>query len=126
MKRLILPISLIAVLALAGILSLLFILIRPAPSAHLRAEIYVDGELVRTVDLTEQKEVDRIRIETPYGYNVLEVGPGYVRMDEADCPHKTCTHMGRRTSDGIPIVCLPHRLVVRVRSADVTADGVTY
>ena len=126
MRRLALPIVLCAVLAVAGILSLLFILIRPAPSASLQAEIYVDGELIRTVDLSAQDEVRTIRIETPYGYNLVEIGPGYVRMADADCPHKTCTHMGKRTSDGIPIVCLPHRLVIRVRSAAETADGVTY
>ena len=126
MRRTVLPILLIGILIAAGLCSLLFILIRPSAHTALKAEIYVDGEIVRTLDLSGIEETRTIRIETPYGYNLVEAGPGYIRMQDADCPHRTCTHMGKRTGDGIPIVCLPHHLVIRVCGSEPEEDGVTY
>lgn len=35
-------------------------------------------------------------------------------MLEADCPDQVCVHAGWLTDSAAPIVCLPHRLVIRL------------
>lgn len=78
------------------------------------------GQTVRiTVDGKTFKEMpidsDCIeRVETEHGANVIEVKDGKVRVTEADCPDRYCVnHVAIETSDET-IVCLPHRMVVRI------------
>ena len=47
----------------------------------------------------------------------MEVRPGAIRVSEADCPDKICVGMGWLTDGAAPIVCLPHRLMIRRRGA---------
>ena len=37
---------------------------------------------------------------------------GKIRVSEADCPDKTCVRMGWLNSAAMPVVCLPHHLVI--------------
>ena len=85
------------------------------------ATVYVDGEAVRTLDIDTKPGI--YTIETQYGFNVIEVGDGGFWVSDADCPDKLCVKMGRRFNDLVPIVCLPHHLVVQVDDAQRT-DGV--
>lgn len=88
---------------------------------ELRAEIYVDRELYRTVELKgEHREIE---IRTAHGYNVLQVSERGVQMIEADCPDKLCIAMGRIDEAGESIVCLPHRVWVKVVGAPSGGDG---
>ena len=73
------------------------------------AEILVDGEVVKTVDLSVDQ---RFTVECPAGYNVVTVQDGAIAVTEADCRGNDCVQTGPRRS-GPPIVCLPHRLVIR-------------
>ena len=47
-------------------------------------------------------------------YNVIEIAEGGVRMKEADCPDQICVSRGLIRKSGQSIVCLPHRLVIRL------------
>lgn len=73
------------------------------------AEILVDGSLVETVDLSVDR---RFTVEGVGGYNVVEVSHGRIAVVEADCKGNDCVHTGPR-SGGTPIICLPHRVVIR-------------
>ena len=75
------------------------------------AKIFVDGAVVREVDLGADVEFD---VETKYGVNRVKVEGGRIRVISADCPDKTCVNMGWRSDDLVPIACLPHHLVIRV------------
>ncbi|MFS1126291.1 NusG domain II-containing protein, partial [Enterococcus faecalis] len=41
-----------------------------------------------------------------------------VRIKEADCDDQICVRRGWATKNGETIVCLPHKLVIEVRSTD--------
>ncbi|MCX7828212.1 MAG: NusG domain II-containing protein [Thermanaerothrix sp.] len=57
-----------------------------------------------------------IRIEAPDGgFNVVEVRGKTARVLDADCPDRLCVKQGWLSKAGDQAVCLPHRLVVRVR-----------
>lgn len=108
--------------------SLTLYLLRPqtnvtdASTAYLR--ITVPGQTYELVPLTEDRE---IVIEQEDGSrNVVEVFPGGFRMKESNCINQNCVQEGDVTVDNVgsrvlanEIVCLPHKVVLEL----VTADG---
>lgn len=84
------------------------------PSDKNYAAVIQDGKTLYTIDLSSEKD-RTIRIDNPDGgYNVVEISGGTIFISEADCPDKTCIKTGKLTSEGVPIVCLPHRLVIKL------------
>lgn len=86
------------------------------------AEIIVNGEIYRTVALTEEAET--IEIRTDRGYNVLRVSASGIEMIEADCPDQLCLGFGHVHHNGDTIVCLPNRIFVEVVGAAGSGDDI--
>lgn len=84
-------------------------------SAGCRAVVYVDGEPYKTVDLTAAAAPYEFTVETEYGRNTVRVSPGAIEVSEADCPNQDCVKQGAISDGAIPIVCLPHHLVIEVK-----------
>ena len=104
-------IAIVAIVALASIaLTVAFSLGKDESTA----DVYVDGKLVYTVDLSRVDAPYEYELVTPYGVNVLYVQKGEIRIKSADCADELCVRQGVATA-GKPVVCLPHRLVVRLR-----------
>lgn len=81
--------------------------------------IYQDGELLASIPLNEVTEAYSFVItDNGGGYNRIEVRPGAICVKEADCPDGLCVKQGCLPDSPLPIVCLPHRLVIRLRSDD--------
>ena len=90
-------------------------------------EIVQDGTVTATIDLSREHVRRTIRIPaSDGGSNTLLLENGRVRVLSADCPGHDCVRMGVLRSPSAPLVCLPHRLVVRFapRSSG-TLDGVS-
>lgn len=81
----------------------------------LTATITVDGQLYKTVELTEEEQI--IRIETDHGLNVLKVHDYGIEMIEADCPDEVCLTFGFVDKKNQSIVCLPNKVLVEVEGA---------
>ena len=89
-------------------------------SASQAVEIISGGEVLYTIDLSHVSD-KTIRVEQGGNYNIIEITEGKIHVSEADCPDKTCVHMGF-LQGGAPIVCLPNKLVIRyAQGADVDA-----
>ncbi len=90
--------------------------------------IYQNGLLIQSIPLYTVSETLSFSITDNEGhYNVVQVTPTSVGIVEADCPDKTCIHMGFLTSSLFPITCLPNKLVIRLEApADNALDGVAY
>lgn len=83
-----------------------------------------DGKIMYTLDLS--REPDRtFEIKTDRGENTVEIKDGKIRVLSADCPDKTCVRMGWLESSAMPIVCLPHKLVIEFADADDGVDAIT-
>ena len=83
-----------------------------------------DGKILYTLDLSS--EPDRtFEIKTDRGENTVEIKDGKIRVLSADCPDKTCVRMGRLESSAMPIVCLPHKLVIEFAENDDGVDAIT-
>lgn len=97
---------------------------RPAPGGI--ANIYQDGVCIRSVDLSAVTETEYYTVESAAGSNVIEIAPGRIRILEADCPDQVCVESGWLADSAAPIVCLPHKLVIRLvqNPLAVQIDGV--
>lgn len=103
---------LVGILLLAALLSCLILYTRPAPGTV--ANIYRDGTAVRSVDLSLVTEPYEFTLTDERGSNVIRVEPGRIAVIAADCPDKVCVAAGWHADSAAPIVCLPHRLVIRI------------
>lgn len=78
--------------------------------------VYSEGKLIKTIELDSCDEQTFTVESSDGGYNIIEVKNGTVSITDADCPDKICVHTSP-ISDGVqPIVCMPHKLVVRIES----------
>ena len=88
-------------------------------------EVYYGGQVQQVIDLTRVKESYVIEVETEDGgHNTILVEPGRICVAEADCPDGICVQQGWLSDQAMPIVCMPHGLVISVRSG-AAADGAT-
>lgn len=87
-------------------------------------EILLDGELLERYPLSEDRTVTVPGAEE--GYNLVLVSGGTVKVTDADCPDRLCMKQKGISRDGESIICLPHRLVVRIQSQkESDVDAVT-
>lgn len=76
-------------------------------------------------------EIDLSHVDAPYfltfgddsGSNTVLVEKGRIRVSEADCPDQICVHQGYISDGTVPIVCLPHRLMIEIVGAGGDLDG---
>lgn len=93
-----------------GLLALLWLML--GRETGQRVQIRVDGEVVKTMDLTQAAEYD---IPLPEGMeNRVVIRDGKAWMETANCPDGLCQKMGRVSAAGESIICLPHHVVVEV------------
>ena len=84
------------------------------------AEVWLDGERIAVLPLAVDTEMT---VQTPDGrWNHIVVSGGVIAVTEANCPDGVCVARGTARG-GAPIVCLPHRLVIRFTGSG-TIDGV--
>ncbi len=108
---------------LAAVLAAASALLLSARSGSRVAQLIRDGEVIEEIDLSRvASEYSFTVASEDGGYNTVSVRPGSIRVTEADCPDKICVEMGWLSDQSAPIVCLPHRLMIRLKgSADTDA-----
>ncbi len=75
--------------------------------------IVQNGEIIKTFDLSKEPNCTFTIESDDGGQNTICVENGTIYMLSADCPDQTCVHMGILHSEATPIVCLPHKLLIR-------------
>lgn len=85
--------------------------------------ITVDGQLWRTLSLSTDTTID---IPGRGGTNTLCIKNGQASITEADCPDKLCVHQASIQHNGESLVCLPHKVIVKVTAdaSDEDLDGI--
>ena len=114
----------IAILLLAAVgASAAFILLGNKETNSPIARITRDGVLL--------EEIERDKVTGPYsftlkdgsGTNTVLVEKGRIRISEADCPDQICVNQGYISDGTVPIVCLPHKLIIEITGAEGDLDG---
>lgn len=100
-------IVIIAIVLLCALAALLPFL---GSSDATKAEIYEDGKLLYTVDLTKDQILE---VEGDY-HNTIEVKDGKIHFVESTCPDKVCVRSGYASKGRPALVCLPNRVVVKL------------
>lgn len=123
-KKTAVPITITLCLVLGVSLTAIFF---PAPNgSDCMADIYQDGVLLTSLPLEGFDTPYRFTVTGENGcVNELEIRPGSIGMVSADCPDKLCVHQGFIDRPGLPIVCLPNKLVIRLRdTGSESVDGI--
>ena len=100
--------------ALALLSALGLLLARRYASPAVLARVTVDGELYREIDLRAVSFPYEFTVETAHGSNTVRVEHGRIAVISADCPDKICVQRGWAEDGLLPIVCLPHKLVIEL------------
>jgi len=127
------PILIAALLILLIAVSLAAILLpRQNPKGYV-ADIYQNGTLIASIPLEQVREPYVLTVTGENGcVNEIEVRPGSIGMLSADCPDRLCVKQGFINHSGLPVTCLPNRVVISLRPADdkesssITPDILTY
>ena len=117
----------IAVLFFLSLIQLFLMAFNP-PSGTV-ATVYQDGTAIKQIDLRTVEASYTFTVTGESGAeNVVLISPGGISVSAANCRDQICVHQGIITDGTVPIVCLPHRVVIQIgRSvsdvADITAGG---
>lgn len=76
-------------------------------------EVMMDGSMLGRYPLSEDREL--LLQAADGGYNLLQIEDRSVRVLQADCPGLDCVHQGRISHTGETLICLPHRLEIRIK-----------
>jgi hypothetical protein len=91
----------------------------PSPTARITR----DGVLLEEIDLDKVEEPRSFVLEDGSGTNTVQMEKGRIRILEADCPDQVCVNQGWISSGAVPIVCLPHRLMIEIVGGGGGLDG---
>jgi hypothetical protein len=93
---------------------------------HHIAEIKQDGKVIRTIDLDKIDTAEEIKITYKDGYNIIRIEKGRIRIVDADCPDKLCVKTGWITESGQSVICLPHKLIIKIQGGSKEIDENVY
>lgn len=111
----------IAVVAAVVLLALLvFLCFLPGRGTAAVAQVYQNGELIKTVSLTEPQEFTLTGLYS----NTVTVRDGKIAVTASNCPGEDCVHCGWIDSAGRSIVCLPNGVEIRVVTDNSDVDFV--
>ena len=74
--------------------------------------IYQNGELRGEYDLSQPQTLP-VK-EEDYGYNLVMIEDGTVRITDADCPDQLCMKQRSISKNGESIICLPHKFIIQI------------
>lgn len=81
------------------------------------AVIYQNGEMIKTIDLSNVTDDYEFTIEGEGGYNIIKVDEEGISIIEASCPDKVCIKTGHIHDSLLPITCLPNKLMIKIENA---------
>lgn len=87
-----------------------------------QVDIVVNGSIKESYDL---KDDQVIKLNYNDGHNTLKIQDGKASVTDADCPDGLCIEQKTISKQGETIVCLPHKVVIKVNGGDdPQVDGV--
>ena len=101
-------------LLVAAVLSAGFIFMQKKQPDSPVARVTLDGELLREIPLDEVEESYSFTVDSEGGSNTILVEPGRIRVSEANCPDQVCVNQGFISDGTVPVVCLPHKLMIEI------------
>ena len=104
---------LIAILLIFAVICLFLITVSKTEGAVI--QIVRNGTVTESHPLTVNQQIE---LSDEHGSNTLLIQDGKASMINADCPDGLCVQQNPIGYNGETIVCLPHKLVIRVVSGE--------
>ncbi len=117
---------LVVCIFVACIISLIFVNVFAYTHEASTVVVELDGKEYARYNLHEINEPVFLEIDSKYGYNKIEIFSYGARVIDANCQDKLDVKAGDITHANEYIICLPHRLVVRLEGGDGRFDAVSY
>jgi len=109
----------IAVIGILLLISAVVLVLAPWGKAGNTAVIRHNGEILHRIDLSAVKESYTFSVDGSDGkHNEVTVEKNRICVSAANCPDQVCVHQGWIGSSGIPVVCLPHGLVIEITGGE--------
>lgn len=112
--------DIVAVALVVFLAAVVFMCFLPGRQEAACAQIYRDGELIRTVMLDQPQTFSLTDRYT----NTVTVRDGKIAITQSNCPGEDCVRSGWIGTSGRSIVCLPGGLEIRVVSENADVDFV--
>ena len=81
-------------------------------------QVESDGSIIESVEMSgpeAEGSVRELRIDAvDGGYNIVRISADGVEIIDADCPDRLCVYSPSIKNPGQSIVCIPHKLIVRI------------
>ena len=113
----------IFLLAAAAAAAAACLLLRDRETGAVTARITRDGVLLEEIALDRVEQPYSFALEDGSGTNTVQVERGRIRVAEADCPDQVCVRQGWISDGTVPIICLPHKLVIEIVGTGEDLDG---
>ena len=78
---------------------------------NLVAKIYVKNELVQTIDLAKSEDRE-FEIDGAKGKLTIIIKDHSIGVEESNCPHQDCVHMGLVKESNRPIICAYNQVYI--------------
>ncbi|WP_125154688.1 NusG domain II-containing protein [Clostridium rectalis] len=84
-----------------------------------------DGKIVKEINLSTVKENTDFTLKASNGhFNKISIKKNAIRVEEADCPDKVCIKTGWISEQGDTIVCLPNKLIIKIKGVSKNINNV--
>ena len=78
-------------------------------------EVIVDNHVQKVISLNDDGEY---QVDDGEYSNIITIKNREVYMKSSDCPDQICVNQGNIKKQGESIICLPHKLVIRIASEE--------
>ena len=88
---------------------------------NLVAKIYVQNDVVETIDLSKKEENDYF-VQGLNGELHIHTHDGAIAVVESNCPHQDCVKMGYVNESGRPIICAYNAVYITIDGQEPAND----
>jgi len=90
-------------------------LINNKQKGNLQAEVYYKNDIILTIDLDSKNEYT---VNGDLGQVIIETDINKIRVKQENSPLHLCSKQGWVENANIPIVCLPNKIVIEIKSKE--------
>ncbi|MCI1986526.1 MAG: NusG domain II-containing protein [Lactobacillus sp.] len=87
------------------------------PKTVYTAVVTHNGQEVYRIRLTGHHGTTKFRYQAGHDWNEIVTTGNQIQISEADCPDQVCVRKGKIAKPGQTIVCLPHKLLIEIKSS---------
>ena len=116
-------IILAVIIAIVGLVFSVYFVMTDTSVEGGKVIITVDGEKYGEYSLVKDQEIEIKQGDN--AINKVTIKDGNAQMTFANCENQDCVEQGKITSGNEAIICLPHKVVVEIKSDDSEYDAIS-